>query len=166
MADIETQNCGSRPMPEFVRKGVVRVSSGNLYLKAAYRVLWLREEHPDWSIHTAIEYADWQQGFVVVKAVIMDAEGKVIATAHAEESRGRLPFVRKAETGAIARALGLCGYGTEFGELDEEETEAQVAPREGKAAGNGKQAVNTGDTQCSVCHAPAGKLHAKGCTAA
>src|SRR6185437_15550578 len=76
-------------------------------------------------ITTSIVYADYVQGFVVVQAVVMDGEGRVLATAHSEESRGKLPYIKKAETGAIARALALCGYGTQFGEMDEDEAAPQ-----------------------------------------
>src|SRR5579859_1473218 len=73
---------GSRTMPDFVKRGLIRVQGGLLYLKAPYRVLWMREEHPDWSVVTSIEYADWEKGFAVVRAVIMDGDGRILATAH------------------------------------------------------------------------------------
>lgn len=182
MADIETamSDQGSRAMPDFVRKGLIRVQGGTLYLKAPYRVLWMREEHPDWSIVTSIEYADWEKGFAVIRAVIMDGEGRMLATAHAEESRGKLPFLRKAETGAIARALALCGYGTIFGEINEEEFEggASADPMAAPTrAANGRGSlgegepgmlagtVNNSPQQCASCKAPAGKKHASNCRA-
>ena len=52
-----------REMPEFVKKGLIRVSGGQMYLKAPYRVLWMRSEHKDWSIVTSIEFADYEKGF-------------------------------------------------------------------------------------------------------
>src|SRR5437870_3561011 len=105
MAEIEIGEQGARPMPAHVRKGLVTVKDGGLYLKAAYRVLWMREEHPEWSLITTIEYADYEAGFAVLKAVIIDESGRTLATAHSEESRGKLPYLKKAETGAIARVL-------------------------------------------------------------
>jgi hypothetical protein len=178
MADMETSDQGSRTMPDFVKKGLIKVQGGMLYLKAPYRVLWMREEHSDWSIVTSIEYADWDKGFAVVRAVIMDGEGRMLATAHAEESRGKLPFVRKAETAAIARALSLCGYGTIFGEINEEEFDGgttadpmAASPRGANGRGNlgdgdpGMKAGtdNAGPGQCPSCHAPAGKKHTPNC---
>lgn len=124
---VVTSDQGSRVMPDFVKKGLIVVNGGESYLKAAYRVLWLREEHPDWSIVTSVVYADYEKGFVVMQATVMDASGRVLATAHSEESRGKLPYVKKAEMGAIARALGLCGYGTQFGEMDEDRDENSMA---------------------------------------
>lgn len=118
---------GSRPMPEFVKRGLINVQGGQQYLKAAYRVLWMRDEHPDWSIVTSVIYADYDKGFCVMQATVLDGNGRVMATAHSEEPRGKLPYLKKAETGAIARALGLCGYGTIFGDMDEDSDENSMA---------------------------------------
>jgi len=162
MSAEEIQNQGSREMPEFVRRGLVRVKSGNLYLRAAYRVLWMREEHPDWAIVTSVEHADYQAGYIVFKAVILDAEGRVLSTAHAEERRERVPMVEAAETAAISRALGLCGYGTEFGEFDEGDLPTNgdgAAPPPATGAGP----INTGKEQCPSCFALPGKAHLKTC---
>ena len=161
---------GSRAMPDFVKRGLIRVQGGLLYLKAPYRVLWMREEHPEWGIVTSIEYADYEKGFVVVRAVIMDGEGRIMATAHSEESRGKLPYLRKAETGAIARALALCGYGTQFGELEDEESgdTSSGDPMGGggrgtSGAGIAIGALWNGPGACPSCRAPVGKKHASGC---
>ena len=161
---------GSRTMPDFVKRGLIQVQGGLLYLKAPYRVLWMRSEHKDWSIVTSIEYADWDKGFAVVRAVIMDGEGRILATAHSEESRGKLPFLRKAETGAIARALALCGYGTQFGALDDEERTDSVpgepmggSGRGANGSGGAVGAPWNGPGACPSCRAPAGKKHASGC---
>ncbi len=169
--ETPTLDQGSRTMPDFVKRGLIRVQGGLLYLKAPYRVLWMREEHPDWSIVTSIEYADYEKGFAVMRAVIMDGEGRILATAHSEESRGKLPYLRKAETGAIARALALCGYGTQFGELDDEEggDGSQGDPMGGPGRStNGNAAIGAlwnGPGACPSCRAPAGKKHASGCKA-
>jgi hypothetical protein len=87
---------------------------GKDYLQAAYRLVWLREEHPDWGIET--ELLSQSDQSAVAKATIKDATGRIIATAHKEESAKDFPMGHreKAETGAIARALGLCGYGTQY----------------------------------------------------
>jgi len=159
-----------REMPEFVKKGLIRVSGGQMFLKAPYRVLWMRSEHKDWSIVTSIEFADYEKGFAVVRAVIMDGEGRILATAHSEESRGKLPFLRKAETGAISRALALCGYGTQFGALDDDERADSPAGESIGGAGRGAHGGNgavgaqwNGPGACPSCRAPAGKKHASGC---
>lgn len=93
---------------------------GKPYLQVAHRLVWFREDHPDWTIKTDIERIEGNAaiGF----AEIIDAKGTVIATAHKyEDSKGFPDFIEKAETGAIGRALALCGYGTQFApEFDEE----------------------------------------------
>jgi hypothetical protein len=91
------------------------------YLPVAARIAWFRKEHPDWSIITkAVRLANKA---VVMKATIKDASGRVIATARKKETEAGFPdYIEKAETGAIGRALAMCGYGTlqapEFDEQD------------------------------------------------
>ena len=58
-----------------------------------------------------------------MKAIIKDATGRIIATARKKETEVGFPdYIEKAETGAIGRALAMCGYGTlqapEFDESD------------------------------------------------
>lgn len=93
---------------------------GKDYLQVAHRLVWFREEHPDWTIETELVFQNDQSA--LGKATIKTAEGRVVATAHKEESAKDFPrgHREKAETGAIGRALALCGYGTQFEpELDE-----------------------------------------------
>lgn len=94
---------------------------GKPYLQVAHRLVWFRSEHPDWTIETAlIESTDTHS---ISKAVIKDASGKVMATAHKQETRqGFADHLEKSETGAVGRALAMCGYGTQFApEFDEED---------------------------------------------
>jgi hypothetical protein len=90
------------------------------YLEVKYRLVWFREEHPDWSIET--EFLSVTEQNAYAKATIKDESGRIISTSHKFESlRGFPDFMEKAETGAIGRALALIGYGTQFcaDELDE-----------------------------------------------
>jgi len=91
------------------------------YLQVAHRLVWFRAEHADWSILTALEAEgpDWAW----MRATILTPEGRVIATATKHETQaGFADYREKAETGAVGRALALCGYGTQFSpELDEGE---------------------------------------------
>ena len=91
------------------------------YLPVAARIAWFRKEHPMWSIITRVE--KWGDKAVVMKAIIKDMLGTVIATARKKETEIGFPdYIEKAETGAIGRALAMCGYGTlqapEFDEQD------------------------------------------------
>jgi hypothetical protein len=91
------------------------------YLPVAPRIAWFRKDHPDWSIITkAVQSANKA---VVMKAIIKDSEGRIIATARKKETEIGFPdYIEKAETGAVGRALAMCGYGTlqapEFDEGD------------------------------------------------
>lgn len=86
---------------------------GKDYLPANQRILWFREEHPDWCIETTPIKLD--KDLSVFKCEITNSEGKLICTAHKSETpSGFKSHVEKAETGAISRALALCGFGTQF----------------------------------------------------
>ena len=93
---------------------------GKEYLEVKFRLVWFREDHPDWSIET--ELISVTDVSAYARATIRDEKGRVIATSHKFESIQGFPdFIEKAETGAIGRALALIGYGTQFcaDELDE-----------------------------------------------
>jgi hypothetical protein len=104
------------------------------YLPVAPRIAWFRKDHPYWSIVTEVE--QMADKAVIMKAVIKDMTGTVIATARKRETQNGFPdYIEKAETGAIGRALAMCGYGTlQAPEFDECERLAD-APVE---KGNGK----------------------------
>ena len=91
------------------------------YLPVAARIAWFRREHPLWSIITEVEQL--ANKAVVMKATIKDILGTVIATARKKETEVGFPdYIEKAETGAIGRALAMCGYGTlQAPEFDEQE---------------------------------------------
>jgi hypothetical protein len=94
---------------------------GKQYLPVAPRIAWFREEHPDWTITTDVSPAMSGADYVTFKATIADTNGKTIATAHKTEHEKHFPDYReKAETGAIGRALAMCGYGTLFAQELEE----------------------------------------------
>lgn len=93
---------------------------GKEYLQVQNRMIWFREEHPDWTIETEVKALTDKMAYV--KAYIKDEAGKVLATSHKMETiQGFADYLEKAETGSIGRALALCGYGTQFcaDELDE-----------------------------------------------
>ena len=94
---------------------------GKQYLPVAPRIAWFREEHPDWTIMTYAVTELSGPDCVTFAAEILDDEGRMIAKAHKTEHEKHFPdFREKAETGAIGRALALCGYGTLFAQELEE----------------------------------------------
>lgn len=96
---------------------------GRDYLEVKWRLVWFREANPTdsgWGIRTIAEHVT--DDSARYRAQIIDPQGRVIAEGtKTEDKRGFADFVEKAETGAIGRALALCGYGTQFtaDELDE-----------------------------------------------
>jgi hypothetical protein len=55
------------------------------YLPVAARIAWFRKDHPDWSIITkSVQLADKA---IVMKAIIKDANGRIIATARKKETK-------------------------------------------------------------------------------
>ena len=78
------------------------------YLPVAARIAWFRKEHAYWGIVTEIEHL--AEKAVVMKATIKDNFGNVIATARKKETEAGFPdYIEKAETGAVGRALAMCG---------------------------------------------------------
>jgi hypothetical protein len=68
------------------------------YLPVAPRIARFRKDHPDWSIITKTIFS--ANKAVVMKAIIKDATGKVIATARKKETEnGFADNIEKAETG-------------------------------------------------------------------
>lgn len=93
---------------------------GKEYLQVPHRLVWFREEKPDWQIETSLVKVDGTS--CLARAVIRDAQGNVMATAHKfEKPEGFPDYIEKAETGAVGRALLMIGFGTAFcaDELDE-----------------------------------------------
>lgn len=117
------------------------------YLEVRHRLVWFREEHPDWAIET--ELLSITQDSAFARATIKDHSGRVIATSHKFETRDEVPdFIEKAETGAIGRALILVGFGTEFCE-DELEPSSQ---RIGLKAADYEEDLNPGDYRITFGH--------------
>src|SRR5215207_1600142 len=104
------------------------------YRPVAARIAWFRKDHPYWSIMTKVE--KWGDKAVVMKATIKDMLGTVIATARKKETEVGFPdYIEKAETGAIGRALAMCGYGMlQAPEFDEQERLADAPVQKAKNA--------------------------------
>lgn len=92
---------------------------GKDYLQVMWRIVWLRDEHPDWQIKTEMLLAD--DNGAVFRAEVANADGFVLATGHGSETKRDFgDYLEKAETKAVGRALAMLGYGTQFApELDE-----------------------------------------------
>ncbi len=105
----------------FDPKEHLRKLKGQDYLDCKWRLMWLREEHPDASIATELIHMDTEKGFYMFKAHV-SIPGKGAASGHGSETDHDFPLgaPEKAETKAIGRALAALGFGTQFAlELDE-----------------------------------------------
>ena len=120
--------------------GIVNIH-GKQYKTVALRVSEFREGYPiddGWGIETQCYAVDAQT--VIMRAVITDPQGRVVATGYAEEERSQRGInstsaLENSETSAIGRALAAAGYaGTEYASADEVaqavSKQAQQGPRE------------------------------------
>ena len=96
---------------------------GKAYLQVMWRLVWFREEHPDWNIDTRMEHYDPTTQHAIFSAKIYDNNGIQKSAGYGSESvKDFRDYIEKAETKAIGRALAMLGYGTQFApELDEGE---------------------------------------------
>ena len=140
-----------------VKAHLIRVQGGRDYLPVAWRLVWFRMEHPDWGIETkpvAIEIGD---AYAIYHAAVYNAEGKLMGTGtNMETARGFPDYVEKAETGAIGRALAVCGYGTQF------EPELDSGGRFSDTPMPGSPATDGGSTAGELVCAECGKAMTKG----
>lgn len=170
--DVSTK----RRMPDNLRRFLLKVQGGKMYLPAAYRLVWFRDERPDWGISTVIIEGGQEAGFATVQATVCNSGGCIIATGHKTETKADFPagWVEKAETGAIARALAVAGFGTQFSpELDEvvDAATGEVKRPADSPLGNGSEPVRGpsadltwhGPGQCPTCRAPEGRPHGTKC---
>ena len=96
------------------QRSLIKVQGGRSYLPVAARLVWFREVHADWGIETQAVEINHEQQYAVFRAIVRDAEGRTIATATKKEDvKGFGDYLEKAETGAVGRALGMAGFGTD-----------------------------------------------------
>lgn len=98
---------------------------GKEYLQVMWRLVWFREDRPNWSIET--DPVVLQDNATVFKAVIRDENGRVVQTGYGSETvKDFADHREKAETKAVGRALAMLGYGTQFTALELDEGERIV----------------------------------------
>lgn len=104
-----------------VKKHLIKLDGNHLYLPVSARLVWFRQEHPDWGIETRPITIDLEKQFAIFEATVFNAEGKLMARGTKMETSSGFPdYIEAAETGAIGRALAVCGFGTQFApDLDE-----------------------------------------------
>lgn len=88
---------------------------GKDYLQVMWRLVWFRQDHPDWDISTHMEFYDPEANQAIFAAHISNSEGLHVSTGYGSETAKDFgDFIEKAETKAIGRALAILGYGTQF----------------------------------------------------
>jgi len=86
--------------------------SGADYLEVKWRLVWLRDRHPDASIETTL--VSHEDNIAVFRASVA-IPGGGSSTGWGSESAGDFrDYLEKAETKAIGRALAALGFGTQF----------------------------------------------------
>ena len=84
---------------------------GKDYLQVAWRLVWFREDHPDWCLDS--QCLEHDEEHAIFKAVILDENGIQKSSGHGSESKRDFgDFLEKAETKAIGRAFVMLGCGT------------------------------------------------------
>jgi len=86
--------------------------SGSDYLEVKWRLVWMRDQHPDATIETQL--MSHNDNTAVFRAMV-SIPGGGSATGWGSESAGDFrDYLEKAETKAIGRALAALGFGTQF----------------------------------------------------
>lgn len=86
--------------------------SGADYLEVKWRLVWLREVHPDAVIETELVRHDERSA--LFRARVAVPNGGSATGWGSEEASDFRDFIEKAETKAIGRALAALGFGTQF----------------------------------------------------
>jgi hypothetical protein len=90
----------------------ITIIDGGAYLEVKWRLVWLREQHPDAVIET--EMVESSRDHAIFKASVRLADG-ASATGWGSEYREQFQnFIEAAETKALGRALAALGFGTQF----------------------------------------------------
>lgn len=87
---------------------------GRDYLEVKWRLLWLRNEHPDAYITTEIAQHNEEGGFALFRAEVEIPGGGKSTGWGSETVRDFHDYIEAAETKALGRALASLGYGTQF----------------------------------------------------
>lgn len=149
------------PKPAFdPSKYLTKVGQAD-YLEVKWRLVWLRETHPDAMIFTeCLDHAPGQGASFKAHIVI---PGGGSADGHGNEAVDDFrDYYEKAETKAIGRALAALGFGTqfcgdhEFGAASGKVVDSPVSRTAAPARSNGNAAVTNGNGQRPVSSAPPG----------
>lgn len=102
---------------------------GKQYAEVPQRIKAFRSICPNGAITTEIIYHD--NGVCIIKATVVDEDGRILGTGMAEEKEGSTPinktsYIENCETSAVGRALGMCGFGIEVAVASYEEVQNAI----------------------------------------
>lgn len=101
----------SAPVPFEPARYLTRVN-GSDYLEVKWRLVWLRDRHPDATVETEL-MSHYENTAVFRARIEIPAGGS--STGWGSETAGDFrDYLEKAETKAIGRALAALGFGTQF----------------------------------------------------
>lgn len=86
--------------------------NGSDYLEVKWRLVWLREQHPDARVETELISLDHANA--VFKATVTIPGGGSATGWGSEGPDDFRDYIEKAETKALGRALAALGFGTQF----------------------------------------------------
>ena len=98
---------------------------GKDYAEVNQRIKAFRMVEPDGAIIP--EIVKLENGTCVMKATVLDGNGKVLGIGHAYEKEdssfiNKTSYIENCETSAVGRALGMCGFGIDTSIASYEET--------------------------------------------
>lgn len=99
-------------LPDFQPGRYLTKVGGADYLEVKWRLVWLRQTHPEATIET--ELISHEGNFAVFKAAISLPQGGSATGWGSEGADDFRDYIEKAETKAIGRALAALGFGTQF----------------------------------------------------
>ena len=107
---------------------------GKKYVEVSERVLYFRENYPDHALESTI--LSNENGVCVIKAVVRNPAGVVIASGHAYEQEGssyinKTSYIENCETSAWGRALANLGIGIDAAIASAQEVVGAIAQRDG-----------------------------------
>jgi hypothetical protein len=117
---------------------------GKEYLEVAQRIVWLRQEHPDAQIVTAVQEHDRAEGYALLFCTITIPSTGGIGTGWGSASRKDLrgpvaaAYLEKAETRAKGRACADLGYGTLAASQEDGDTLADAPVERGPKSAPGR----------------------------
>lgn len=109
------------------------------YVEVNQRIKAFRQVYPTGTISTDI--VSLENGVVMMKATVLDEDGKTLATGLAYEKESssfinETSFIENCETSAIGRALGFCGFGIDSSVASADEVENAILNQNQSNRGN------------------------------